>query len=540
MKKRSEKMMALILAGCMSASLLAGCGGGTQESSGTQQEESSQESKQEESFQGGQADSEQADGAEGAEIDTSEHVVLTMYCIGDEGGIYAEEHLQKLNELLTEKINAEIDPIMVSWGDYKTKLPMVWASGEAYDLSFSGNWINYFQESDRGAYMELTELFPKYAPKTYAEMTEKNLLETTKSNGKLYMVPTDKPDYTTFVYNYREDLRKKYNCPEIVDVETLETFMDAIVENEPGMTAYGNNNVEGMWGSIWSNQIDRSRELAAGSGLCYDLKDPSKVFCDAFTDEYEEFVLKSREYYEKGYWSQSIMAETAASKDMFLAGKTAIYPGNFSNSNGVYQDVSANHPDWEIGVLSTDLLSGMTERVAAANNGMSIGAYSKNPERAMMFIELVYQDEEVYSVLMNGLEGVTFEKDEETRTKKIPDGIDPTTIALKNLGMGFGKVEFDLGSLSDSPLINELKEKYAEVEVFPGLAGFAINQENISAELAACKAVSDEMGFSLGKGVYEDPLAALEEYRQRLKDAGIDKVVEEVNKQVQEYLASQQ
>lgn len=528
--RKWNKITAFMLTACMGATALAGCSNAQTDASGAP---AASTAVSEETV----SEAGTAQGETQTQFDTSEHVVLTMYCIGDEGGIYAEDHLKAINEMLTEKINAEIDPIMVSWGDYKTKLPMVWASGEAYDLSYTSNWTGYFTEAEKGAFMDITELFPTYAPLTYAELSEKDLLETTKFNGKLYMVPNDLPDYTSFIYNYREDLRKKYNCPEIVDKATLEAYMDAIRENEPGMTAFGNNGTESMKFHVFLNEMDWSRPLDNGNGIfCYDLKNPTKVFNVVETPEYEEYVREARDYYEKGYWSQSIMAETGTTKEAFQAGTTGIYLSNFSNGNGVYLDMLTNHPDWEIGNLSTDYNGGMVERVAAANNGMAIGAYSKNPERAMMFIELMYQDNEMYDLMMNGLEGITYEKDEATMTKKVPEGIDASTITLKNLGMGFGSQKFYLGSKNDSPTLTQMKEDYDKIAVFPELSGFSINQDTISADLAGLKAIVDEYKIPLEKGVM-DPEEGLAQLKEKLKNANVDAVMEEINAQIAAYLA---
>lgn len=525
--RKSKKITALLLTACMGAALMTGCG-----DTKDPVNQSSTPSKSETS-EAQASTEEQQDPA----LDTSEHVTLTMYCIGDEGGIHAQEHLDKLNEVLKEKINVTLEPIMVSWGDYKTKLPMVWASGEAYDLTYTSNWTGYFTEADKGAFMDITELFPTYAPKTYEEYVAKDYLETTKVNDKLYMVPNDIPDYTTFVYNYREDLRKKYDCPEIVDMETFETFLAAIKEKEPSMLPFANNSSEAFKFHTFLNEQDWSRPVEQGNGVyVYDLKDATKVFNVVETPEYEEFINKMREYYEKGYWSQSIMAETTASKELFLAGQTAACLGNTSTGNGLYQEMGSQHPDWEIGIFSSDMASGTVERIAASNNGVAVGAYSKHPERAMMFIELCYQDEEVYDILMNGLEGVTYEADKATMTKWIPEGVDPSDITLKNLGMGFGTSKYYLGSKNDSPLVNQLKEDYDKIAVFPELAGFAINQDSISAELAALKSVCDEYKLPLEKGVV-DPVEGLAQLRQKLKDAGVDKVMEEINNQIAAYLA---
>lgn len=521
-----KKFLALFLAVLMVVSLFAGCGG--------------EKAPETEAPKAPEANAPEAEATptEPAGPDISEHVVLTMYCIGDEGGIYAQEHLDKLNAVLTEKINAEIEPIMVSWGDYKTKLPMVWASGEAYDLTYTANWVSYFDEAGKGAFMDITELFPTYAPQTYAELEALNQLETTKVDGRLYMVPNNLPDYTTFIFNYREDLRKKYDCPEIDSWEDLEVYMQAIKDNEPGMLPYAIPGNDAVKTQTWLNEMDWARPIDNGSVgvFTYDLTDATEIFNLVETPEYEEYVTRAREYYLAGYWSQSVLAETTAVKDAFLTGKSAIYAANFSNSNGVYMELVNSQPDWEIGYWSSDFDSGVTESIAASNNGMAIGTYSENPERAMMFIELCHQDEEVYHILMDGLEGVTFEADYENMVKWVPETTDPTTTNLKNLGMGFGSQKFYLGSKNDSPVVAEMKAAYAELKVFPALSGFVLNKEPISAELAAIKAVCDEYKVPLEKGVV-DPVEGLATLKAKLADAGVDMVLEEINRQLSEYLA---
>ena len=473
-----------------------------------------------------------------AEDDMNEHVVLTMYCIGDEGSIHAQEHLDLLNKLLTEKINAEIQPIMVSWGDYRTKLPMIWASGEAYDLTYTANWAGYFTEGAKGAFMDITDLIPKYAPETWKLMNERGVVDALKIDGKIFMVCNFIPDWTTFFYMYREDLREKYNCPEIVDDETLEVYLQALKDNEPGMQPFGNNGAEAMAFQTFLNEMDWSRPVDHSNGfLVYDLKNPAAgVFNVTATPEYAAFVQKMRSYYEKGFVSKSIMAQTDSSATLFKAGKVGTALRNFSNANGDSTSVLTEHPDWKVGFYSSDYKSGLVESIAPANNGVAVGAYSKHPERALKFVELMYTDEEVYSVLMNGIEGVTFEWDPETRTKWIPEGADPTELSLKNMGMQFGYDKFALGSLNDNPVMIERKAKFSECTVLPALGGFSIKQDDISGELAAIKTVQDEYKVPLDKGAV-DPATSLEQLQQRLEAAGLQTVIDAVNSQIAEYLA---
>lgn len=64
--------------------------------------------------------------------------------------------------------------------------------------------------------------------------------------------------------------------------------------------------------------------------------------------------------------------------------------------------------------------------------------------------------------------------------------------------------------------------------------------DEIGAELAAIKSICDEYKMPLEKGVVDDPEKGLEELKQKLQEAGADKVLEEINRQIAEYWAGQQ
>lgn len=75
-----------------------------------------------------------------------------------------------------------------------------------------------------------------------------------------------------------------------------------------------------------------------------------------------------------------------------------------------------------------------------------------------------------------------------------------------------------------------------EKSVIPALAGFTINNENISAEIAAITNVLATYKVPLDMGTV-DPEEGLPLLRQKLDEAGIDKVIDELNRQIAEYNA---
>ena len=80
-----------------------------------------------------QAETEEASGAEEAGPDISEEVTLVMYLIGDRPADN-DEVFAKINERLKAEINATIDVKFMSWGEYEQKYPLIFASGEDWDI----------------------------------------------------------------------------------------------------------------------------------------------------------------------------------------------------------------------------------------------------------------------------------------------------------------------------------------------------------------------------------------------------------------------
>lgn len=532
---KGKKLIGMLTALTLGASMLAGCGGTaapetkTDAAANTAAESSA-------AAEGTQA----AESAEANTDEFKEEVELVMYCIGDEGGIYADEALDNLNAMLKEKINATIKPVMVSWGEYKEKMPLIYASGEAYDLVYVANWMNYATEALKGPFMELSELMPKYAPKTYAELKESGALDTALVEGKLYMVPSPTTDYTTYATIYREDLRKKYNVPEITDWDSLAVYMDAIKANEPDMLPLATGpqifiNQLLMTENDWSQLAAGKSSTAAGGVVVAKEEEGAKAFNLLETPEYEAYVKRNREYYEKGYWSRNVLSETRLLAEAFDAGQSAITIGNKSNMLNTFNKTKVNNPDWELGLVNFD--KGAYIKVSPTNNGMAIGINSKHPERAMAYLELINQDIDVFRAMYYGIEGTTYVVDE-NGCKGTPEGVDPSTLGLRNLGMGTQVEKFMYKDATNDQRVLDEFASYESNAIYSPLTAFTFDDSAVAAECAAVANVLTEYKLPLDFGV-ADPETALPELREKVKDAGIDKIIEEVNRQLDEYFNAQ-
>ena len=130
MKKSTKKLVSVLLASAMAAGMLAGCGSGNGNGS-------TGDSKSSSAVSGTSGDNLNAD--------TSEHVDLTMYLIGDRTPDFDEVYA-KINEILEEKLNCSLNVEFLSWGEHDTKYSLLFSSQEDFDLIFTASsWCHYEQ-----------------------------------------------------------------------------------------------------------------------------------------------------------------------------------------------------------------------------------------------------------------------------------------------------------------------------------------------------------------------------------------------------------
>lgn len=144
MRKRT-KITSLLLALLLGISMLGGCGSKPADSKVSDTPESSAGSAAQESSASDTAqESEPAAGsqAEAGAPDTSEEVTLVMYLIG-ERPVDNDEVFAKINEKLKAEINAVIEVKFMSWGEYEQKYPLIFASGEDWDIIYTADWCFY-------------------------------------------------------------------------------------------------------------------------------------------------------------------------------------------------------------------------------------------------------------------------------------------------------------------------------------------------------------------------------------------------------------
>ena len=164
---------------------------------------------------------------------------------------------------------------------------------------------------------------------------------------------------------------------------------------------------------------------------------------------------------------------------------------------------------------------------------ISVGADSKHPKKAVEFIKLINSNADLYNLLIWGIEGVHYTLDEFGRVQATEAGK-----TVYNLGAGgwkFGNQFNSYPSSTQEADVYELTEKLNnEAEKSPML-GFVPNTDLISNELANITNASAEFKARVLYGT-DDPANWFDDYVNKMKESGVEKVKEELQKQYDEFL----
>ena len=458
-----------------------------------------------------------------AAIDISKQADLLMYLIGAPAVDY-NLVLEAANVKLKTDLNATLTVNWVGWADFGTQYPLLLASGDPIDLIYASTWTNYYSNAQKGAFLAIEELAKTYAPQSLAETTP-DFIEQSTVGGHLYAIPASFFQYANMGYIVRGDLMKKYGMTTIDSMDDYGKYLAAVVENDPDLDPAG----------FISSSDGLDTYFAADLGLYsilknqyspfwVDVNDPeAKIFNLYERPEVPAYFAKMKEWSDKGYWSKSILSN----KDdrMFIDGKAASRLHNQDSFRSAYIE----RPEWDVQFYTNGTF---TTKTAAMQDGMAIPAAAKNPERALMFLEKLRQDQVYYNLFTYGIEGKHFEITADDKLK----ALDLEAFAPEGYcSWGFKSLKFYKEPVGSPPALPVLREKLKSMAIDNKFVLFTPDFEPVKNEMAAVNNVIQQYRLPLSYG-YVDPVAGLATLNENLKTAGSEKIIAEMQKQLDAYL----
>lgn len=516
MKRNMKKIIAALLILMMTLSII-GCGqqNGSDKASESPKVDSSK--------------SPEASGEQKGDPTKITWYLYTDYNRRDEGIVWEE-----INKYLKEKINVTVNAQFMNYDDFFSKMPVMLSAGDEMDLTFTCSWVNdYVSNVSKGSFKELDELIDKYAPKTKA-LVPQQLWDGAKVNGKIYCFPTHKE----FGQQYGYIINKTYIDKYGLDVSGIKTYKDieplfkVIKEKEPDIVLLeAPFPLERM---LTKNHVTGDMDLPGAlniPGINAYTVTGDKIFNQYDTPEFKEFCTIMERWQNAGYLPKDTHYETNTAPNDWKNGK--IFSKGVTYSPHYEKQLTSERGYEHIYIPISKTIVETADTIGSAH---AVAWQSKSPEAAVKVMEMVYTDKKMATMLRHGIEGKHWVKVDDNTVDFAPgqDSKDP--------GYDFG-IGWEFGSIFTAMLpksypsdtFKAYEELNASAVAAPAL-GLTFISDNVSSEITAIRNVINEFRDPLMWGLVNSE-EYYPQFLQALKDAGSDRLIEEVQKQFDDWKA---
>lgn len=537
-----KKVLAMVLTLAMATTMLAACGGndaGTGDQGGST---AGTDSGNTGSTDTGSGDTGSADS--GAQTSDLDPVTLTWYLHGSNVSNDADV-MAEVNAYLQEKLNVTLKPIWGTWGDFDTGATMALQGGDDVDIYFTCSWSadEYNKFAKDGYWVRLDDpdnnLIQQYASDIWNKLPQalRDGATITGADGNgVYAIPGWKDYATQNCWDVNVPLLEKYGYT-VDDIANTDFYgfgeiLETVKQGE-GADFYPLL----VEGAVLERMVTNSIIVTGDSGsvnlMSYyidptDVTKPGEagnVIQNKFaTPEYEKFVKKVREYYLAGYIDPA-MANANTANDTRTAKQLegAYLIGTQSYSMGYEVQASAER-GFEVAMVPCT--PAYVDTTAAQGAMMAVSTSSKNPERAVMFLNLLNTDPYLMTMLEYGIEGVHYNMN------------DIGEIVFTDARGDYSPWTNGMGNVTQLPPLEgqganfqqEFINYYAQASGIP-ILGYTFDPTNVETEMGALANAAGQYALPLSVG-FVDPDEQLPAFLQALEDNGIQKVIDEANAQL--------
>jgi putative aldouronate transport system substrate-binding protein len=447
-----------------------------------------------------------------------------------------------INALLEPAINTRLILEPIDWGSFNDKVTLRFSAGEPCDIVFTAPWINsYVQNVANGNLLPLDDLLPTYAPGLWASMP-KSTWEAARVSGKIYGVINQQIFPKPWGIEVRKDMADKYGLDlnSIKRWEDMEPFLQKVKEGEGITPEYWCQDpragdtyfMHQYWG------FDPIDDGIGGGGvgmLGIRADDPNlKVLLMPETPEFMEAMTLTYKFVQEGLIPADPLPCTEADA-AYRAGQYA-YSHHVEKPGNEAELKNAFGYDFVIKNL-TDPLILDTAGATATLNG--ICATSKHPENAMMVLEMLNTNKDVYTLLARGIEGKHWVwVDKAQNLAGFPPGVTGETSTYNpNTDWMFGN-QFNAPYRDPIQIGAWPKTKEMNDTAMPSQAlGFTFERTAVETELAQVASVYAELFLPINDGTV-DPVTEIPKLVDELKKAGIEKIMAEMQSQLDAWKAA--
>lgn len=457
-----------------------------------------------------------------------------------------EQFNEKLGDYLP---NTTVDFEVIPNSDYAEKWKLISASKEKVDVSWFGWMLNLSDEVNRGSIQSLDDYY-QYVPDLVNELPDW-LLKLGTLNNKSYVVPIAQM-MTNLPYGVctQKELAEKYHLDteaiskifdkeEMITREDFKPFEEYLAAlQEAGELRKG---VSKSFIATIASKIGGLGQFKENlvANACIDWHSEDLKVYDRLHDFPESMAYYEmiHDWYQKGYIRKDILSLTDAAEDEGKENGYVLWCTSYFKDNT--QRMSAKYG---IDVVSFPIYQRLYIPYNTPTTNLAVPKTAVSPERSMKLIELLNtkKGKDLYNLLVYGIEGKHYNKVNDTTIQWLEPQA-PGTSSENNYGYAnwaIGNVFNSYETQFDTPGWNEYLEKDINGHATPSpLTGFTLDTTPIKLELAQYAAIEKEYSY-IEFGTNDNFKELLEERNEKYKQAGSDKIIEEIRKQVNAFKES--
>lgn len=401
-----KKMLALILALVMLACVFAGC---------SKQADPSTEAEPSDSAT---TDTEDTENTQSAEKITSgdeelEPVTLKWYYVGDEMEGSADV-IEAFNKKLADVLpNTTLEIVYVgSYDPYFEQWPLLLAGGEEMDIAWEGWGTNLAQDAEDGNVLPLSELMNKYAPNLVKESEIWPAdYDSCSKDGELYAIPSIQPTVRESTTLSIDPSVVEYFDVDAILEEThshdklTEKFLDLLEEGlqksvDAGAITLGDNSwcIDGSLFELATRGYVSMDSSGMPTSLGNFYIDPEanndEVLFRYELPEVQMTAERMQKWAELGYFTQAQIAGQRQEGALEILRGNGNATASWLGADGRGVSAGMGNDGNEKVFLLLDLPEQNYVGVSSFNYATAqvIPYTSKNPERAMMLLNLLHDE----------------------------------------------------------------------------------------------------------------------------------------------------
>ncbi len=461
--------------------------------------------------------------------DSVPRIIVTLPTIESSVMTGLPEVQAAINEITVPEIGVEVAFINLPAQTSSTEYPNRITQGEQIDLMVLNN-ENIKSYAEQNMLLPLDSLLASYGQQikeiseTYASLTGGAVLD-----GQIFGIRPVKTGigYCGGLWVNPEVLKEvsfHYEPEKIYSLAELDTLFSRMKKEYPDAYPLGQvtNNYGFSTASFFLGQFADS--LTSSDPAVVLIDGNSTQVVDRYkTDAYREFLKYMRKWYLDGYIYPDSAITTATSVGLYQAGLVLSIP-----QTGTPYMLTAETIGSPIAAMRLSPIREGRE----GNTGIfwTIPVTSQEPEAAMKFLNMMFSDERVVNLLSWGIQGKDYTLDE----NKVPSPMENRSY-VNPLGM-YGDQRLRYEAFGEDQKAAQAAFSAKAERILPQYASFSFDTSQLVQELLEIERVESQYVKLLEAGCV-DLDTAYPEFIQKLYDVGLQRVIDEKQRQLDAFLA---